>query len=43
MRLNTLEKIKMSLIHETPEIILDDALRIAAYAPIKKMLELSRQ
>lgn len=41
MKLNTLEKLYICLKHETPEIILPEALRAAAEKPIRRMLELS--
>lgn len=43
MKLNTLEKIYLSLKYEQPEIILDESLRIKAEKPIIRMLELSEQ
>jgi quinolinate synthase len=41
MRLNTLEKLYRCLRDETPEIIVDEAVRLQAIKPIKRMLELS--
>jgi len=41
MKRNTLEKVYLCLKYETPEIIMDEALRIAAKKPIDRMLELS--
>lgn len=41
MKLNTLEKIYLCMKYEQPEIILDEALRLAAKKPIDRMLELS--
>lgn len=43
MRLNTLEKLRDCLLHESPQIQLDDALMKQAYRPIKKMLEISER
>jgi len=43
MKLNTLEKLYLCMEYETPEIIMDEALRIAALKPIKRMLEISLQ
>lgn len=43
MRLNTLEKLRNCLLHESPQIKLDDALMKQAYRPIKKMLEISER
>lgn len=42
MKLNTLEKLYISLKYELPEIMLDENLRLAALAPIERMLELSK-
>ncbi len=41
MKLNTLEKLYLCLKYETPEITMDETLRIAAKKPIDKMLEIS--
>lgn len=41
MKLNTLEKIYISLKYELPELILDNELIKRAYKPMKRMLELS--
>ena len=41
MKRNTLEKIYLCMEYETPEILMDEALRIAAKKPIDRMLELS--
>ena len=41
MRLNTLEKLYNCLLNETPEIKIDEAIRIKAVKPILRMLELS--
>jgi len=41
MRLNTLEKLYNCLLNETPEIMIDEAIRIKAVKPILRMLELS--
>ncbi len=43
MKLNTLEKLYVCLKHETPEITMEEELRLAARKPIDRMLELSRQ
>lgn len=43
MKLNTLEKLYLCLLHELPEIEMDEDLRLAAKKPIDRMLELSRQ
>jgi quinolinate synthase len=43
MKLNTLEKLYLSLLYEQPEIIIDEQLRLAAKRPIDKMMELSKQ
>ena len=42
MRLNTLEKVWQCLDLMQPEIVMDEALRLKALAPIEKMLALSR-
>ena len=42
MRLNTLEKIYDCLKNETPEILVDEAIRVKAVKPIFKMLEMSK-
>ena len=41
MKLNTLEKLYLCLVHELPEIELDAKLMKAAKSPIDRMLELS--
>ena len=41
MKLNTLEKLYLCMEYETPEIIMDEELRLAARKPIDKMLEIS--
>lgn len=42
MKLNTLEKIYLCLRDETPELIMDESLRIKALAPLERMLEWSK-
>jgi quinolinate synthase len=42
MKLNTLEKLYICMLHELPEIKMDETLRLAAKKPIDKMLEISR-
>ena len=42
MRLNTLEKVWRCLDRMEPEIVMDEALRLRALAPIEKMLAMSR-
>lgn len=42
MKLNTLEKLYLCMEYEQPEIIMDEALRLAARKPIERMLELSK-
>jgi len=42
MKLNTLEKLYLCMQYETPEIIMDENLRIAANKPMDRMLEISR-
>ena len=41
MRLNTLEKLYLCLKNETPEILIDEELRLKAVKPILRMLEMS--
>lgn len=43
MKLNTLEKLYLCMEYETPEIIMDESVRIAAKKPIDRMLEISRR
>ena len=43
MKRNTLEKIYLDLEYETPEIIMEEGLRLAALRPIKRMLEISKK
>lgn len=42
MKLNTLEKLRNCLRDETPEILMDEELRQKAYAPIRRMLDISK-
>ncbi len=41
MKLNTLEKLYLCMKYETPEITMDESLRLAAKKPIDSMLEIS--
>jgi len=43
MKLNTLDKLYLCMEYETPEILMDEALRLSALKPIQRMLEISRQ
>ncbi len=43
MKLNTLEKLYLCMKYETPEITMDEQLRLAAKKPIDRMLEISKQ
>ncbi|HSN60892.1 MAG TPA: quinolinate synthase NadA [Ferruginibacter sp.] len=43
MKLNTLEKLYLCLKYETPEITMDEELRLAAKKPMDRMLEISAQ
>lgn len=43
MKLNTLEKLYLCMEYETPEIHMDESLRLAAKRPIDRMLEISRK
>jgi len=42
MKLNTLEKLYLCMMYETPEITMDEQLRLAAKKPIERMLEISK-
>ncbi len=42
MKLNTLEKVYLAMKHRSPEIVMDDALRLRALKPMERMLELSK-
>lgn len=42
MKLNTLEKLYLALEYETPELTMDEELRLAAKKPIDRMMEISR-
>ena len=42
MKLNTLEKIYLCLKYELPELVMNEALRIAAKKPIDKMMKISK-
>lgn len=41
MKLNTLEKVYLCMQYELPKLILKEELRLAAYKPLKRMLEIS--
>jgi quinolinate synthase len=41
MRLNTLEKLYLAMKNRSPEITMDESLRLAALRPMQRMLELS--
>lgn len=43
MKLNSLEKLYLCMEYETPELTMDEQLRLAAKKPIDRMLEISRQ
>jgi quinolinate synthase len=43
MKLNTLEKLFICLQYETPEIIMDEQVRLAAKKPMDRMLAISAQ
>jgi quinolinate synthase len=43
MKLNTLEKLYLCMKYEVPEILMDEATRVAAKRPIDRMLEISAQ
>lgn len=42
MKLNTLEKLYLCLEYETPEITMEEDLRLAALKPIERMMEISK-
>lgn len=42
MKLNSLEKLYLCMEHETPEILMEEELRLAAKKPIDRMLDISR-
>jgi len=42
MKLNTLEKLYLCLKYETPELTMDEELRLAALKPIERMLDISK-
>ncbi|MEP7319887.1 MAG: quinolinate synthase NadA [Panacibacter sp.] len=42
MKLNTLDKLYLCMKYETPEIVMDETLRLASLKPITRMLEISR-
>ncbi|MBV9986916.1 MAG: quinolinate synthase NadA [Chitinophagaceae bacterium] len=42
MKLNTLEKLYLCMEHETPEILMEESLRLAAKKPMDRMLEISK-
>jgi quinolinate synthase len=42
MKLNSLEKLYLCMEYETPEIVMEEQLRLAAKKPIDRMLEISR-
>lgn len=43
MKLNTLEKLYLCMEFEVPEITMPESLRVAAFKPIQRMLDISRQ
>ena len=42
MKLNTLEKLYLCLKEELPELLMDEAVRVKALIPIKRMLQISK-
>ncbi|MEE3717172.1 quinolinate synthase NadA [Tumidithrix elongata RA019] len=42
MRLNTLEKLYLAMKHRTPEVTLDESIRLAALRPMQRMLDMSK-
>ena len=43
MKMNTLEKLYLCLKNESPEVFIDEKLRVDAVKPIEKMLEISAE
>ncbi len=43
MKLNSLEKLYLCMEYETPDILMDEELRLAAKRPIDRMLEISKK
>jgi quinolinate synthase len=43
MKLNTLEKLYLCMEYESPELLMDETLRLAAVKPIERMMEISRR
>ena len=43
MKLNTLEKLYLCMEYETPEIIMNEDLRLAAKKPMDRMMDISRK
>jgi quinolinate synthase len=43
MKMNTLEKLYACLKNETPEIFIDEEIRLKAVKPIERMLEISEK
>lgn len=43
MKLNTLEKLYLCMQYETPEITMDENLRLAALKPMERMMDISRK
>ncbi|WP_218081624.1 quinolinate synthase NadA [Anthocerotibacter panamensis] len=41
MRLNTLEKVNLAMVNRSPEITLDEEIRVRALQPIQRMLDMS--
>ena len=42
MKLNTLEKLYLCMMYETPEIHMEESLRLAAKKPMDRMMEISK-
>jgi quinolinate synthase len=42
MKMNTLQKVRNCLRDGSPEILMDESIRVAAEAPLRRMLEWSR-
>ncbi len=43
MKLNTLEKLYLCMKYETPEIVMDESLRLGALKPMQRMMDISKK
>ena len=42
MKMNTVEKLYLCMLNRTPELVMDESLRAAAYEPLARMMEMSQ-